>query len=71
MVGGDEPQLQVQVIVPLLHTDEVEDVLVLHAVHAEHLVLVLPRQLVLHESREWDTGVIYVEPALEEDNKLI
>lgn len=32
MVGGDEPQLQVQVVVPLLHADEVEDVLVFHAV---------------------------------------
>lgn len=52
MVGGDEPQLQVQVVVPLLHADEVEDVVVLHAAHAVDLILVLPRQLVLHESRD-------------------
>lgn len=50
MVGGDEPQLQVQVVVPLLHAYEVEDVVVLHAAHAVHLILVLPRQLVLHKS---------------------
>lgn len=54
MVGGDEPQLQVQVVVPLLHADEVEDVVVLHAAHAVDLILVLPRQLVLDESRETD-----------------
>lgn len=47
MVGGDEPQLQVQVVVPLLHADEVEDVVVLHAAHAVDLVLVLPGELVL------------------------
>lgn len=52
VVGGDEPQLQVQVVVPLLHADEVEDVVVLHAAHAVDLVLVLPGQLVLHESRQ-------------------
>lgn len=56
MVGGDEPQLQVQVVVPLLHADEVEDVVVLHAAHAVDLVLVLPRQLVLDESRETFSG---------------
>lgn len=47
VVGGDEPQLQVQVVVPLLHADEVEDVVVLHAAHAVDLVLVLPGKLVL------------------------
>lgn len=47
MVGGDEPQIQVQVVVPLLHADEVEDVVVLHAAHAVDLVLVLPGKLVL------------------------
>lgn len=47
MVGGDEPQLQVQVVVPLLHADEVEDVVVLHAAHAVDLVLILPGKLVL------------------------
>lgn len=52
MVGGDEPQLQVQVVVPLLRADKVEDVVVLHAAHAEDLILVLPRELVLDESRE-------------------
>lgn len=52
VVGGDEPQLQVQVVVPLLHADEVEDVVVLHAAHAVDLILVLPRQLVLDESRD-------------------
>lgn len=57
MVGGDEPELQVQVVVPLLHADEVEDVVVLHAAHAVDLVLVLPRQLVLDESRQtWQGG---------------
>lgn len=60
MVGGDEPQLQVQVVVPLLHADKVEDVFVLHAAHAVHLILVLPRQLVLDESREADTDVTSV-----------
>lgn len=52
MVGGDEPQLQVQVVVPLLHADEVEDVVVLHAAHAVDLIFVLPRQLVLKESTD-------------------
>lgn len=47
MVGGDEPQLQVQVVVPLLHTDEVEDIVVLHAIHTVDLILVLPGELVL------------------------
>lgn len=47
MVGSDEPQLQVQVVVPLLHTDEVEDVVVLHAIHTVDLVLVLPGEFVL------------------------
>lgn len=47
VVGGDEPQLQVQVVVALLHADEVQDVVVLHAAHGVDLVLVLPRQLVL------------------------
>lgn len=47
VVGGDEPQLQVQVVVALLHADKVEDVLVLHAAHAVDLVLILPRQPVL------------------------
>lgn len=42
MVGGDEPQLQVQVVVPLLRAHKVEDVVVLHAAHAEDLVFVLP-----------------------------
>lgn len=42
VVGGDEPQLQVQVVVPLLHADKVEDVVVLHAAHAVDLILVLP-----------------------------
>lgn len=51
VVGGDEPQLQVQVVVPLLHADKVEDVVVFHAAHAVDLILVLPRQLVLHEER--------------------
>lgn len=59
MVGGDEPQLQVQVVVPLLHADKVEDVVVLHAAHAVDLVLVLPRQLVLDKSRETDTDVYF------------
>lgn len=58
MVGGDEPQLQVQVVIPLLHSDKVEDVVVLHAAHAVDLILVLPGQLVLHKSRETDTDVI-------------
>lgn len=49
MVGGDEPQLQVQVVVTLLHADEVEDVVVLHAAHAVDLVLVLPGELVLQK----------------------
>lgn len=52
MVGGDEPQLQVQVVVPLLHADEVQDVVVLHAAHAVDLVLVLPRQLVLGPGKQ-------------------
>lgn len=56
MVGGDEPQLQVQVVVPLLHADEVEDVVVLHAVHAVDLVLVLPGELVLEEGAERGKG---------------
>lgn len=56
MVGGDEPQLQVQVVVPLLHTDEVEDVVVLHAVHAVDLVLVLPGEFVLGEGTEREKG---------------
>lgn len=47
MIGGDEPQLQVQVVAPLLHADKLEDVLVLHAARAVDLILVLPRQLVL------------------------
>lgn len=42
MVGRDEPQLQVEVVVALLHADEVQDVLVLHATHGVDLVLVLP-----------------------------
>jgi len=52
VVGGDEPQLQVQVVAPLLGADEVEDVVVLHAAHAEDLVLVLPRQFVLDGERD-------------------
>lgn len=64
VVGGDEPQLQVQVVVPFLHADKVEDVVVLHAAHAVDLILVLPRQLVLDESRETDTDVFLVtEPS--------
>ncbi len=59
MVGGDEPQLQVQVVVPLLHADEVEDVVVLHAAHAVDLVLILPRQLVLDKSGETDADVCF------------
>lgn len=51
MVGGDEPQLQVQVVVPLLHADEMEDIFMLHATHAVNLVLVLPRKLVLQDAR--------------------
>lgn len=58
MVGGDEPQLQVQVVVPLLYADKVEDVFVLHAAHAVDLILVLPGQLVLHKSSETDTDVV-------------
>lgn len=47
MVGSDEPQLQVQIVVPLLHTNKVENIVVLHAIHAVDLVLVLPGELVL------------------------
>lgn len=47
MVGSDEPQLQVQVIIPLFHTNEVEDVVVLHAIHTVDLILILPGKLVL------------------------
>lgn len=47
MVGGDEPQLQVQVVVPLLHADELEHIFVLHAAHAVDLILVLPGELIL------------------------
>lgn len=60
VVCGNEPQLQVQVVVPLLHADKVEDVVVLHAAHAVDLILVLPRQLVLDMSREIDADVISV-----------
>lgn len=60
VVGGDEPQLQVQVVVPLLCADKVEDVVVLHAAHAEDLILVLPRELVLERRREADADVITV-----------
>lgn len=42
MVGRDEPQLQVQVVVPLLHADKVQDVVMLHAVQAVDLILILP-----------------------------
>lgn len=66
MVGGDEPQLQVQVVVPLLHADEVEDVVVLHAAHAVDLILVLPRQLVLDEA---DTDVISVSSSRRKGNR--
>lgn len=52
VVGGDEPQLQVQVVVPLLHADEVKDVFMFHAVYTVDLILILPRQLVLNESEE-------------------
>lgn len=47
MIGGDEPQLQIQVVAPLLDSDKMEDVVVLHAARAVDLVLVLPGQLVL------------------------
>lgn len=47
MIGGDEPQLHVQVIIPLFHTNEMEDVVVLHAIHTVDLILVLPGELVL------------------------
>lgn len=60
VVGGDEPQLQVQVVVPLLHAYKVEDAVVLHAAHAVNLILVLPRQLVLNKSRETNADVISV-----------
>lgn len=66
MVGGDEPQLQVQVVVPLLHADEVEDVVVLHAAHAVDLILVLPRQLVLDEA---DTDVISLSSSRRKGNR--
>lgn len=70
MVGGDEPQLQVQVIGPLLHADEVEDVVVLHAAHTVDLVLVLPRQLVLDESRGTDVIPVALKQRLQsEDGK--
>lgn len=52
MVGSNEPQLQVQVIVSLLHADEVKDVFVLHASHTVHLIFVLPGQLVLNKNFE-------------------
>lgn len=47
MVGSDEPQLQVQVVGPLLHTNEVKEVVMLHAIHTVDLVLVLPGEFVL------------------------
>lgn len=62
VVGGDEPQLQVQVVVPLLRTDKVEDVFVLHAAHAVDLVLVLPRQLVLDTSTEGEMQMLFMPP---------
>lgn len=52
VVGGDEPQLQVQVVVPLLHADELQHVVVLHAAHAVDLVLVLPGEFVLHPKKK-------------------
>lgn len=52
VVGGDEPQFQVQVVVPLLHADEVKEVFMFHAVQTVDLILILPRQLVLNDSEE-------------------
>ena len=42
VVVGDEPKLHRQVVVPLLHAHEVQDVVVLHATHAVDVILVLP-----------------------------
>lgn len=62
MVGGDEPQLQVQVIISLFHTNEVEDVVVLHAIHTVDLILVLPGELVLEgEEHEEVSGEVKMD----------
>lgn len=71
VVGGDEPQLQVQVVVPLLHADEVEDVFVLHAAHAVHLILVLPGQLVLDTSTEAEMQMLFVPPGRPESKRRV
>lgn len=57
MVGGDEPQLHVQVAASLLGSDELQQVLVSHPAQGEDLVLVLPRLLVLNTERGQRSGV--------------
>lgn len=49
--GRDEPQLHLQVGATLLGSDELQQVLVLHARRAEDLPLTLPRLLVLRQGR--------------------